>query len=145
MPEMIRSLTARMREFIGNRRRAPRYSARLALSLSIPEARGANGDGRRLAAIAGHTCDLSASGLGLIVPAIRIGDQYLTGNARLLRVALELPEVIIQMHVLPVRYEQLQGAEGSGFLIGARITELSAEDRARYISYLKRLSAQKLT
>lgn len=145
MPEMIRSITSRLREFIGNRRRAPRYSTRLSFDLSILETR-ANGGGhkqRRAASIAGHTADLSSSGVGLIVPAIRIGDQYLTGEARALRLALELPEATIQMRVLPVRHEQLQGAEGGGFLIGVRILELSAEDRAHYTAHLKKLSVQK--
>lgn len=146
MPEMIRSLTARLREFIGNRRRAPRYSARLSCNLSIVEARGANNSGhqqRRPATIAGHTCDVSSSGLGLVVPAVRIGDQYLTGEARALRLVLELPEATIQMRVLPVRHEQLQGDQKAGFLIGVRILELSAEDRAHYTAQLKKLSAQK--
>lgn len=143
MPEMIRSLTARLREFIGNRRRAPRYSARLSFNLSISEARGPNGNNRRLATIAGHTADVSSSGLGLIVPAIRIGDQYLTGEARALRLALEIPETTLQLRVLPVRHEHLSVEEGGGFLIGVRILEIGVEDRAAYLAHLKKLSVQK--
>ncbi|MEJ7616268.1 MAG: hypothetical protein WKF30_04685 [Pyrinomonadaceae bacterium] len=118
MPEIIRLLTARLRDFLGNRRRAPRHSARLAFSLSIEEARAvaaANGNNRRLATINGHTCDLSATGLGLIVLAIRIGDQYLTGEARVLRVTLELPGAMIQVRVRPVRHEQMQGEGKTAF------------------------------
>ncbi|MEJ7713231.1 MAG: hypothetical protein WKF84_26145 [Pyrinomonadaceae bacterium] len=46
MPEMIRSFAARLREFIGNRRRAPRYGVRLPVSLSVVDARGVNGSRR---------------------------------------------------------------------------------------------------
>ena len=141
MPELIRSIAARVREYVGNRRRAPRYRARLPFSVSLVEGKAAAHDNaRRAPGLVGVTHDLSASGLALIVPAIRIGDRYLTGAGRLLLVALELPAGIALIRAAPVRYEPLEqeGTEKS-YLIGARIQEMSDEDRALLLDYLQSL------
>jgi hypothetical protein len=89
-------------------------------------------------ALAGYTRDISATGLALIVPAIRIGEHYLAGEERRLRVVLELPSGPIDLVATPVRYEPIDEDENEqGFLIGARITEISSQDRERLTSYLK--------
>jgi len=89
-------------------------------------------------AIQGYTRDISSTGLGLIVPAIRIGEHYLTGEDRLLKIVLELPSGPIQMIVTPVRYEPIDPDEDEqGFVIGARITEISPQDRESLKSFLK--------
>jgi hypothetical protein len=88
----------------------------------------------------GHTLDVSATGLALIVPAIRIGERYLTGEDRRLHVKLELPSGPVEMIMAPVRYEGLEEDQmESGYLIGARIIEMSDTDRAHYKDYLVRL------
>lgn len=141
MPELLRSFTSILRTFVGNRRWAPRYLAKLPFEVSIIEAKGVGGiNGHRsLPSLTGHTFDLSSSGIGLIVPAIRIGDQYLTGDDRVLRLKLELGGDSIQLHVRPVRYEKLEGDE-HGYIIGAHILEIGAEERALYLKYLKGLA-----
>ena len=140
MPELLRSFTSILRTFVGNRRWAPRYHARLSFEVSIVEAKGGGVNGHRsLPTLAGHTFDLSSSGIGLIVPAIRIGEQYLTGEGRVLRLKLELGGDFIQLHVRPVRYEKLEGDE-HGYIIGAHILEIGAEERALYLRYLKGLA-----
>lgn len=142
MPELIRSIAARVREYIGNRRRAPRYRVRLSFSVSLVEGKkaAAQDNARRAPGLVGATRDISASGLALVVPAIRIGDRYLTGAGRLLLIALELPAGIVLIRAAPVRYEPLEqeGTEKS-YLIGARIIEMSDEDRALLLDYLKSL------
>ncbi|HEX8117165.1 MAG TPA: PilZ domain-containing protein, partial [Pyrinomonadaceae bacterium] len=74
MPELLRTIASRLREFVGNRRRAPRFKVRLAVFVSLldptPGAPPAGG-------IAGHTRDVSEDGLGIILPAIRLGGRYL--------------------------------------------------------------------
>lgn len=89
---------------------------------------------RRLPTLNGHTLDVSISGLALIVPAIRIGEHYLAGADRKLHVKLELPSGPIEMKVVTVRYEDLE--DGSGYLIGARIIEISDADRASFQKYV---------
>ncbi|HKR22492.1 MAG TPA: PilZ domain-containing protein, partial [Pyrinomonadaceae bacterium] len=92
---------------------------------------------RRLPTLDGHTLDISSTGLALIVPAIRIGEHYLAGADRKLFVKLELPSGPVEMKVGTVRYESLEeSSEESGYLIGARIIEMSDADRATYNAYI---------
>ena len=141
MPEVMRAIAARLREFVGNRRRAPRYRARLLFSVSLLDKATADKSSppqkRRAPAVEGYTRDLSATGLALIVPAIRVGDRYLSGEGNILSIKLELPAGPVQIQAAPVRYEQLgEDSEEKGFLIGTHITEMSESDRTRYTEYL---------
>jgi len=77
--------------------------------------------------------------MGLVVPAIRIGEHYLTGEDRRLHVKLELPGGPVEMYVAPVRYEELEEQEEKGFVIGARIIEMSQEDRAHFEEYVRKV------
>jgi hypothetical protein len=85
----------------------------------------------------GHTLDISRTGVALIVPAIRIGEHYLAGADRKLHVKLEMPTGPVEMKVSTVRYESLEEShEETGYLIGARISEMSDQDRATYDRYI---------
>jgi PilZ domain-containing protein len=145
MPELIRSIASRLREFIGNRRRAPRYvthlEAGLALSVSLSNAKGsAVSEGQPLK-LAGYTRDISATGLALIVPAIRIGGQYITGENRTLEIMLKLPTATIKIRATPVRYSPLeQEGTDTGYLIGAQIVHMSDQDRTHFDAYLETLT-----
>ena len=101
---------------------------------------GTNGS-RRLPGLDGYTMDVSITGLALVVPAIRIGEHYLAGADRKLHVKLDLPSGPVEMKVVTVRYEDLE--DGSGYLIGARILEISDADRASFEKYVaKAMSSQ---
>src|SRR3954463_3419529 len=82
MPELIRSIVGRLRALAGNRRRAQRFMIRLeaglTLSVAAPTAKKGSPEGARSLKLAGHTRDISATGLALIVPAIRVGGNYIT-------------------------------------------------------------------
>ncbi len=140
MSELPRRIVSSLRRFIGNRRHSKRVQARLGFTLSLSDPRlGSNGS-RRLPTLNGHTLDLSSTGLALIVPAIRIGEHYLAGDERKLHVKLELPTGPVEMKVATVRYEGLdESREATGYLIGARITEMSDQHRASYDSYISKL------
>jgi len=98
-------------------------------------------DASRLPSLAGHTLDLSETGLTLVVPAIRIGGKYLTDQDCKLRITLELSTGSIQLFAASMRFEQLTGeAEESGYLIGAHITEMRDGDRDRYLEFLRPLA-----
>ena len=134
MSELPRRIVSQLRRFIGNRRHSKRVRTRLSFRLSLSDPRaGANG-ARRLPALDGHTLDVSSTGLALIVPAIRIGEHYLAGDDRKLYVKLELPSGPVEMKVVTVRYENLE--DGSGYLIGARILEMSDADRGSFENYV---------
>jgi hypothetical protein len=51
-----------------------------------------------------------------------------------LHIKLELPSGPVEMKVVTVRYESLE--DESGYLIGARIVEMSDSDRATFSKYV---------
>ena len=140
MSELPRRIVSSLRRFIGNRRHSKRVRARLPFTISLSDSRlGTNGS-RRIPTLNGHTLDVSSTGLALIVPAIRIGEHYLAGAERKLHLKLDLPVGPVEMKVATVRYESLEeGSEESGYLIGARISEMSDQHRASYDSYIANL------
>ena len=139
MPERTRRIASRLRHFFGDRRHARRVTARLPITVGPSGLRSGNGF-RRQVSLQGHTLDISTSGLALIVPAIRIGEHYLTGEDRRLWLKLELPKQTIDMQVAPVRYESLDMRETEkGYLIGVRITEMTDEHRTIYNEHVKQL------
>ena len=137
MSELPRRIVSRLRRFIGNRRASRRVRARLSFTLSLSDPRVSSNGSRRLPKLDGHTLDVSATGLALIVPAIRIGEHYLAGADRKLHVKLELPSGPVEMKVASVRYEGLE--DESGYLIGARILEMSDTDRASFEKYIAKV------
>jgi hypothetical protein len=92
------------------------------------------------ALLEGRTRDMRATGLSLIVPDIRIGEEELVGEDRTLKIVLALPTGPVEMQVEPVRYERLAAEEMEpGYLIGVRIKEISDEDCLRFVKYLRAL------
>lgn len=147
MPELIRSIAGRLREFVGNRRVAPRYVTHLevglALNVSLPGTNaGAQANDSPLR-LAGYTRDISASGLALIVPSIRVGGQYVTGEKRRLRIMLKLPTGPIEIYATPVRYSPLdEDGVDTGYLVGVQIVSMSDEDRALFNTYLEKMKTE---
>jgi hypothetical protein len=115
---------------------------RLAFTLTLSDPRVGTNGARRLPALNGHTLDVSSTGLALIVPAIRIGEHYLAGADRKLHVKLDLPAGPVEMIVVTVRYENLE--DGTGYLIGARIQEISDADRATFENFIRSAVSQTL-
>ena len=142
MSELPRRIVSHIRRFIGNRRHSKRVRTRLSFRLSLSDPRAGTNGARRLPALDGHTLDISSTGLALIVPAIRIGEHYLAGADRKLYVKLELPSGTVEMRVVSVRYENLE--DGSGYLIGARILEISDADRATFENFIRSAVSQTL-
>jgi hypothetical protein len=135
-----------VREFVGDRRRASRRNARLSARLpftvkllDIKEESAGNVAAK--ISLAGHTSDLSETGLTLLLPFVRIGGTYLTDREHYLGIKLELPEGIVALLATPIRFEDRSGA-GSEFryLLGVRIIRIEEADRARYLAYLRTLS-----
>lgn len=145
MPEWVRSIANSLREFVGNRRHAPRLRARLPARVSIFEPKA--DPARPAPSLAGHTRDISASGVALVLPSVRIGGRYLTGPDRQLRVTLELPDGSLELRAAPVRHEQLADGDGdaadTGYLIGTHINHVADADRARLDEYLQKLKGRR--
>lgn len=140
MPELIRSIAARVREYLGNRRRAPRYRVRLSVSVSpAPDERMVRTSSAAVRdALYGYTRDISSTGLALVLPAIRIGNIYLMGEGRTLEILVEDGSEPIVIYAAPVRYEKLEDeSRDKGYLIGVRVIEMSDGDHARFSKLLK--------
>lgn len=143
MSELPRRIVSRLRRFIGDRRHHRRVRTRLRFTLSLSDLRTSSNGARRLPTLNGHTLDISATGLALIVPAIRIGEHYLAGSDRRLHLKLELPNGPVEMKVASVRYESLdESQEETGYLIGARIIEMADADRASFDQYVAKVLSQ---
>ena len=138
MSELLRTLVGRLREYAGDRRHMTRY--RVHLEVTVSPATPTKANGRRPASLQGYTRDISANGLGLIMPAIRIGDRYLAGENCRIAITLELPSGPINLIATSARYEPLEDPGELGFLIGARITSISDGDRKLYLAYMKEQS-----
>src|ERR1044072_1555442 len=130
MSELPRRIVSLLCRFVGNRRHSRRVRARLSFTLSLSDPRMSTNGHRRLPSLDGHTHDVSATGLALVVPAIRIGEHYLAGDERKLHIKLDLPGGAVEMWVASVRYESLE--DEGGYLIGARILEMNDADRASF-------------
>jgi hypothetical protein len=135
---------ARLRKYVGDRRRSPRrgarFAARLPLSVS-PLGEAQEFDPSQRYSLSGLTRDLSARGLTLLLPAMRVGSRYLTDAAGYLAVRVETPSGPVCLLASPARFEHLTEAdEGYGYLLGVRIVRMSDPDRDTYHSYLRTLA-----
>jgi c-di-GMP-binding flagellar brake protein YcgR len=144
MAELTRTILSRLRKYVGNRRKSTRRIARLDFTLSlVPAAQGLNGT-RRIKSLNGHTIDLSANGLALVVPQITLAEHHLVGENRRLNVKLQLPVGPVEAVALPVRYERLEeDQEESGYLIGVKIVSMPDEDRAKFSQYVAGLQKER--
>lgn len=140
MSELPRRIVSHLRRFIGNRRHSRRVRASLSFTLSLADPKTNTNGSRRLPSLNGRTLDVSSTGLALIVPAIRIGEHYLAGSDRRLHIKLELPSGPVELKVVAVRYESME--DESGYLIGARIVEMTNPDRASFEKYVSRKDAE---
>lgn len=124
-----------------DRRQSPRLNAtlqaRLEFSVLLREADAGSSGVQHLRACAGHTVNLSLHGLAVILHAQNIDEQYLLGDEGSMAIELDLPNGLsIEIHATPVRYEKL----AEGYLIGARISEMSERNRELFEEYLRELS-----
>jgi hypothetical protein len=124
-----------------DRRQSPRLDAklqaRLEFSVLLREAENTETGVQHMRAVAGHTVNLSAQGLAVVLHAQNIDEQYLTGGNASMSIELDLPSgLAIEIEATPVRYEKC----AEGYLIGARISEMSDRDRELFEECLRELT-----
>jgi PilZ domain len=124
-----------------DRRLSPRFNASLECRVTLPD----EGQSSRLlfpgAEIAGQTRDVSATGLGLVVPTIYIGYDCIVDQGRTLIVSLELTTGAVEMRATSVHYVRQDASDGESiYLVGLHITDMADDDRARYSEFLAGLS-----
>lgn len=128
------------------RRAAPRFTThletRLVVNVSLLDVKTKPDNARLRGVLAGYTRDLSETGLGIVVPDIRIGGLNITRPDRMLRIMLGLPGQPIEIRAVPVRYVELEeeaDGEKARYLIGMLIKEMSKRHRSQYNAFLKSL------
>ncbi|HYV06293.1 MAG TPA: PilZ domain-containing protein [Blastocatellia bacterium] len=118
------------------RRLKARCEVELVANLSILDNDVQNSDSSLV--FLGRTQDLSATGLGMVLPSTIIDERFCSGSNRL-NLSLHLPGGVVGLEVSPVRCERLTSPYmGQGYLLGTRITNV--DDRAQFERYLDTLS-----
>ncbi len=88
--------------------------------------------------ISGETSDMSATGIGFLVSAIRIREDYLVGQERILNVELDLAGRKVRMQVIGRRYERVGiHLSNEKYVIGAEILNMSDDNRKTYEYFLR--------
>src|ERR1700750_404788 len=117
MPEHLRKIASRLREFVADRRRSHRYRVSVPVTVSLLDAEAS----AEPALVQGRTRDVSADGLSIVLPNVRVGGQSLVANSVTLRITLKLPDSYARLYGMPVRYEKLEtGGPDTGFIVGIR-------------------------
>jgi PilZ domain len=92
----------------------------------------------RSACILGETVDISRSGIGFLVPSIRLKEKYLVGQDRNLNIEIDLPTGKVHMRAIGRRYEKVGiHISTERFLVGAEIMGLNDVDKENYETFLK--------
>lgn len=136
------SLTARLRRLVGERRAAPRYVVahlEKALVVHITPGNQAAQQGREGPRLVGYTRDVSETGLGVVVPDVRLSGRLIVGPDRALRLLVGLPSGAVEMTATAVRYAEPEDGAGD-YLVGVHIGEMSKADRARYLKFINSLA-----
>ena len=126
-----------------DRRQSPRLDAnlqaRLEFSVLLREADASASGVQHMRAVAGHTVNISAGGLAVMLHAQKIDEQYLSGGEGSMSIELDLPNGgSVEIQATPVRYEK----RDDGYLIGAQISEMSERDREVLDEYLQEIARQ---
>ena len=88
--------------------------------------------------MSGETVDVSKTGVAFMVSQIRMKENYLVGQERVLNVEIDLPGGKVRMRVVGRRYER-EGIHLSDerYLVGAEIIEMDKPDRDIYNQFLR--------
>lgn len=136
---MLRNLIAKFNRSMSARVASVRYRREVAIKLSFePTGKTGKLDLTKNLFIAGETADLSGSGIAFTVASVRIKENYLVGEGRVLNAELDLPNGKISMKVVGQRYELIgEHLSTERYLIGASIVQISDENRAAYEEFLR--------
>jgi hypothetical protein len=134
---MLRDLITRLTGSIVERSHSARKKHSLPIKISFAS-QYSTGPLNDALFITGETADISSTGVGFIVSAIRVRENYLVGQDRILNAELDLPGGKIKMKLIGRRYEKVGiHLSTERFLIGAEITEMDAANRERYEYFLR--------
>ena len=136
---MLRNLIAKLNKSLSSRVVSARHKREVAIKLSFePTGKTGRLDTTKNLFITGETADLSGSGIAFTVASIRIKENYLVGEGRVLNAELDLPNGKVSMKIVGQRYELVgEHLSTERYLVGAKITHISDENRAAYEEFIK--------
>jgi len=136
---MLRNLIAKFNKSLSSRVVPARHKREVAIKLSFePTGKTGRLDTTKNLFITGETVDMSGSGIAFTVASIRVKENYLVGEGRLLNAELDLPNGKVSMKILGQRYELIgEHLSTERYLIGASIEKMEEENRAAYEDFLK--------
>lgn len=140
MSQIIRQILSKMNIFVMSRRSAPRIDRQVPITITLKSEKmnGSPVTKKEVLSIKGVTKDLSESGIAFYIDSIRLREHYLVSEDRVLNVELELPNGVLLMQVVGVRYEQFDMHSSiAKYLIGARITHIEPLAMEVYKEYLR--------
>lgn len=136
---MLRNLIAKFNKSMSSRVASVRHKREVAVKLSFePTGKTGGLDTAKSLFITGETADLSGSGIAFSVASIRVRENYLVGEGRVLNAELDLPNGKVSMKIVGQRYELVgEHLSTEHYLIGASIVQISDENRAAYDEFLR--------
>jgi hypothetical protein len=137
---MLREIATRFTRVIAERRAAPRKKVSVAVRVRLAPSNLNIGHVKasEKLSLSGSTYDISSCGAGLILPSIRINENYLVGQERLLIVEMDIHDRTIVMKAIGRRYEEIgEHLSVKRFIVGVEIVDMTAMDREAYEYFIK--------
>ena len=137
---MIRELISKFNRSLSERMVAPRrrHTAPMKVWFDADANSERARELARSSCLFGETVDISRSGIGFLVPSIRVMEKYLVGQDRSLNLEIDLPTGKIQMTAIGRRYKKVGiHISTEKFLVGADIVGLTGTDKENYETFLR--------
>ena len=137
---MIRKLVTKLTGLVAERSHSARkkHNAPIKISFQPLHSTGRLHSPSENLYISGETVDMSETGVGFIVSAIRVKENYLVGQDRILNAEIDLPSGKVSMKLIGRRYERVGiHLSAERYLIGAEITAIGEADREAYNHFLR--------
>lgn len=132
---MLRRLFSKLSSSLEGSYGAPRQSVQVPIRISLEPRRGTGAleAPGRVESVFGVTNNVSRSGIAFLVPSIRIRENYLVGEGRILNAELDLPNGRVKLKCVGKRYERLEAAGGcTKYFIAAEIVGMAADQRSMF-------------
>jgi hypothetical protein len=137
---MIRSLVNKITGLIAERSHSPRRKCEAPIKIWFEPLNlaGIHISSAQGVYMSGETVDVSKTGVAFMVSQIRMKENYLVGQERVLNIEIDLPGGKVRMRVVGRRYER-EGIHLSDerYLVGAEILEMDKPDRDIYNQFLR--------
>lgn len=117
--------------------RAQRHKIELGAPVTITATANSAARKESYLTLRGQMLDLSLSGVALIISYYDMRELKRLQNDWMMRLLLPLPKKTIEMEAVPARYQRLDETVLSRILLGARITNITGNDRIVLTEFIR--------